>query len=55
MIPNLEQVLMKKILALPFEKQLKVLAFIEQLEAEINTEKIENNEEIRNLNAEKNS
>jgi hypothetical protein len=29
MIPNLEQILMKKILASPLEKQLKVLAFIE--------------------------
>jgi hypothetical protein len=45
-IPNLEQILMKKILALPFEKQLKVLAFIEQLEAEISIEEVENTEEV---------
>lgn len=46
MIPDLEQIMMKKILALPFEKQLKVLAFIEQIEAEISIEEIENTEDV---------
>jgi hypothetical protein len=46
MMPNLEKILMKKILALPFEKQLKVLAFIEQLEAEISVEEIEDADDL---------
>ena len=42
MIPNLEQILIEKVLALPVEKQLKVLEFIEQLEIETNFDEIAN-------------
>ncbi len=46
MIPNLEQILIEKVLALPVEKQLKVLEFIEQLEIETNFDEIANSENV---------
>jgi argininosuccinate lyase len=53
MIPNLEQTLIQKIHVLPPEKQAKVLAFIEQLEAEISVEEVENTENTEDVFTEK--
>jgi hypothetical protein len=41
MNPNLEPTLIQKIHVLPPEKQAKVLEYVEQLEAEISVEEIE--------------